>query len=111
MSKKGNKFKKQTVTNEEIITEALAEKKEFIFKQEVIAPLILAGLILIFLSPLLFLFEGICADDAAFQSFPKKMAVARAFQQGEIPLWDYHEFCGGKPFYIMMENPINNILL
>lgn len=79
------------------------------FKKEIISPLILVGLILIFLAPMLFLWEGVCADDASFQSFPKKMAVARAFQQGEIPFWDYHQFCGGKPFYIMLENPVYNI--
>lgn len=98
-----NKLKVNNYFNDLIIH----EKKSL--KNEILAPIILVIIILIFCAPMLLLLEGVCADDAAFQSFPKKVAVARAFKQGEVPFWDYHEFCGGKPFYIMLENPVYNI--
>lgn len=79
-------------------------------KQELIAPFILIGILIIFFMPLLFQIEGICYDDAAFVSFPRLIGIARAFQNGELPLWDQHEFCGGKPYFISLESPIYNIL-
>jgi len=32
--------------------------------------------------------------------------VAKAVQRGEIPLWNEHTFCGGRPFYSMLESNI-----
>ncbi|MBN2544744.1 MAG: hypothetical protein JXB50_03040, partial [Spirochaetes bacterium] len=78
-------------------------------KIEFLAPVVLIIIILIFLMPMFLQIEGINVDDAAFASFPKLMAVARSYQYGELPLWDFHEFSGGKPFYIMLENPAYNI--
>ncbi|MBN2546329.1 MAG: hypothetical protein JXB50_11065 [Spirochaetes bacterium] len=68
-------------------------------------------LIIAFLMPLLIGAEGICYDDAAFISFPRLMAVARAFQNGEIPFWDSNAYSGAKPYYSMMESPIYNFIL
>jgi len=79
-------------------------------KHEIYAPLILVGILLIFFLPLILQIEGICYDDAALVSFPKLAGIAKAFQNGELPLWDPHEFCGGKPYYLSLESPIYNIL-
>lgn len=79
-------------------------------KNELVALVILILAILIFFIPLLSMKEGICFDDAALVSFPKLVAIARAFQNGEIALWDKNSFAGGKPFYLTLESPIYNVL-
>ena len=68
-------FKKTTSPAERkaIYTEFQSNKKF-----EILTPIILTVLVLIFLSPLYIGFEGICTDDAMLQSFSKLMAVARA---------------------------------
>ncbi|MBN2544712.1 MAG: hypothetical protein JXB50_02875, partial [Spirochaetes bacterium] len=78
--------------------------------KEVLVQILLFLILFIFLLPFLTGQGGLCYDDAAFISFPRLIAAARAFQNGEVPLWDSNEYCGAKPFYTMMESPVYNII-
>lgn len=84
--------------------------EQFSKNRETLALLAIFFVLLFFFIPLITGMEGICHDDAAFASFPRLMAVSRCIKNGEIPLWDSHEYSGAKPFYSMMEAPIYNIV-
>lgn len=50
-------------------------------------------------------------DDAAYEFFPRQIALARSIQNFEIPLWDSNRFLGGCPFYTDYETGSYSFLL
>ncbi|MDD5254529.1 MAG: hypothetical protein PHR11_00565, partial [Candidatus Omnitrophica bacterium] len=43
--------------------------------------------------------QGLFHDDQAMEEFPRYVFVARSLQNGVLPLWDPHTWCGAIPFY------------
>ncbi len=56
------------------------------------------GVMLLFL-PAFLGRQGIFQDDQAMAEFPWHYFLAVHFQQGEIPFWEPHTWCGAIPFY------------
>ncbi len=52
-----------------------------------------------FCLPLLAGWEKLFYDDIACFFYPQQAFVSRSLQQGTIPWWDPHTFCGAKPYY------------
>lgn len=55
--------------------------------------------------------ENILYDDAAYEFFPRQIAIARSIQNFEIPLWDSNRFLGGCPLYTDYETGTYSFLL
>ncbi|MCE9613764.1 MAG: YfhO family protein [Lentisphaerae bacterium] len=66
---------------------------------------LLGVVVLLFLLPALKLRAPVLHSDGANECLPRAMAVARALQQGALPLWDFNTFAGAKPFYAGNETP------
>jgi len=71
---------------------------------------LLAGTLL-FLLPGLCRWEGMLLDDGPLLGLPRIVGAARSVQAGALPLWDRATFCGARPFYVMNESPIYNVLM
>jgi hypothetical protein len=50
-------------------------------------------------------------DDAAYEFFPRQIALARSIQNFQMPLWDANRFLGGCPFYADYETGTYSFLL
>ncbi|MEA1927279.1 MAG: YfhO family protein, partial [Candidatus Auribacterota bacterium] len=66
-------------------------------KKDVLIILALIGFVLIFWLPALFNWIPLLGDDYIHHHFPIKALYARALQQGTLPWWDPHTFCGAWP--------------
>ncbi len=63
-----------------------------------------------------YMLPGLISVDKAFFDdsslcFSRIIGTARLVKAGEIPLWDPNTFTGARPYYVMVESPIYNILL
>ena len=66
-------------------------------KKDVLIILSLIGFILIFWLPAILNWIPLLGDDYIYHHFPIKSLYARALQQGVLPWWDPHTFCGAWP--------------
>ena len=77
----------------------MREKDERRKWHDFLFPLLLLGLIFIFLLPLLAGWEKMFFDDIAFLFYPQQVFLSRCLGQGVIPWWDPHICAGATPFY------------
>ncbi|HDL64484.1 MAG TPA: hypothetical protein ENH12_03755, partial [Proteobacteria bacterium] len=66
-------------------------------KKDIIIILVLVGFIILFWLPAIFNWIPLMGDDYIYHHFPIKMLYARSLQQGSLPWWDPHTFCGAWP--------------
>jgi len=66
-------------------------------KKDLLIILVLVVFILLFWLPAFLKWVPLLGDDYIYHHFPIKMLYARSLQQGELPWWDPHTFCGAWP--------------
>jgi len=66
-------------------------------KKDILIILVLVVFILIFWLPAFLKWIPLLGDDYIYHHFPIKMLYARSLQQGTLPWWDPHTFCGAWP--------------
>jgi hypothetical protein len=66
-------------------------------KKDITIILVLVVFILLFWLPAFLKWVPLLGDDYIYHHFPIKMLYARSLQQGTLPWWDPHTFCGAWP--------------
>ncbi|MBN2546505.1 MAG: hypothetical protein JXB50_11960 [Spirochaetes bacterium] len=80
------------------------------FKSDKFYIILLVLLLFVYMLPGLISVDKAFFDDSSL-CFSRIVGAARLIKGGEIPLWDPNTFMGARPYYVMVESPIYNILL
>lgn len=70
---------------------------KFDVKKDIIIILVLIGFVILFWLPAMLEWIPLLGDDYIHHHFPIKLLYARSLQQGTLPWWDPHTFCGAWP--------------
>ena len=66
-------------------------------KKDILIILALVGFVVLFWLPAMLNWIPLLGDDYIYHHFPIKVLYARSLQQGTLPWWDPHTFCGAWP--------------
>ena len=75
----------------------MISEEKISWKSETPFIFVLIGFIILFWLPALLDWLPIMGDDFIYHHFPIKMLYSRSLQQGTLPWWDPHTFCGAWP--------------
>ncbi len=70
-----------------------------VFRHPYAPPALLVLCVTALFAPALGLWAGLFHDDLGMATFPRYVFLARCFQNGILPLWDPHTWCGAIPLY------------
>lgn len=75
----------------------LSQEDDFIWRKDGVVLLFLCLFVLSFWLPAFLRWVPLLDDDYIYHHFPLKFLYARSLQQGTLPWWDPHTFCGAWP--------------